>query len=316
VKKAKKWPYVALVVVALGVSAVLDRLKPATNNNPQQFSAVIIAILAVTIIVPYLAAWALGVMSWFSFNQLVKSGRSAQWPYADGFRFIANGVGLLVLDLIGSPLLSSARDIFLHHHIVAMYLTIATNLFHVLVPLLAFVFMYKGTKHLLSHSNNYGAGFSDKLLPVLMPTIIFVMFFSLLVFRSPMRQISFNPNQLPSYYLPDFLILLLVVVPLAVTWALSLRVILNTERFVHSLPHDLRPSVVRFFYGLSAVISSSIIVQALTALGTQQLQEIGLALALVVLYLFIGLQAVAYGFIYRSAQGLRKLTRRSAHETN
>lgn len=314
-KKVHKWPYVILVPGAFGVSTLLSRLAPKIDNNPQHLSTVVIAILTITIIVPYVLAWVFAVMSWFSFNQLVRSGSRSNWPYTKGFRFISFGIGLLVIDLIGSSLFSSARNIFLYQHQPAMYLTITANLFHVLVPLVAFVLMYKGTEEMLKRGH-YATSFQNKLLPVLVPTTIFVLFFSLLVFRSPMRQISYNANLLPTYFLPDFLILLLVVVPLAITWALGLRVILNTERFLHSLPHDLRLPIVRFFYGLSAVISSSIIVQALTALGNQRLQDIGLVLELIVLYLFVGLQAVAYGLIYRSAQGLRKQVRKPSDETD
>ncbi len=305
-KKIRKWPYVLLVVGALAASTFISVESPRTNSNPQQFSHAAIIILAVTIIIPYLAAWILSVMSWYSFNQLVRSGRQQHWAYAEGFHLIAVGIGLLVLDLIGSTLFSSARNLFINQHRPAMYMTIGGNLFHVLVPLLAFVSMYLGTKELLKHSD-YANKIKNHWLPVIIPTVIFTLLFSILALDSPTRQISFDPKQLPIYYLPDVLIVLLVILPLAVTWALGLRVVLNTERYVHSLSHENRTKVVKFFYGLLAVISSYIIVQAITALGNQRLQDLGTVFALVLLYLFIILQAAAYGFIYQAAQGLRHL---------
>ncbi len=304
-KKVRKWPYVVLVVGSLAVSTLLSIIAPKTNTaNQPHFSQLVTILLTITIIIPYLAAWIFGAMSWYSFSQLVYDGAKKNWAYTKAFRFIATGVGLLVADLIGFSLFGSVRNLLIHHYMAAMYLTIASNLFHVIVPLLAFVSMYRGTREMLRQSH-YAEGFGNKLSPVLLPTAIFVGFFAVMAYTNVVRQFPSTPDQLATYYLSDSWLLGLVIVPLALTWALSLRVMMDTERFVHSLPHNLRGNLDKFFYGLVAVISSSIIVQALTALGNQRLQDIGLTALLLVIYLFLLLQTAAYWLIYRGAQELR-----------
>src|SRR5882724_8010035 len=202
-KKVRKWPYVTLVVSSLAVSTLLSVLAPKMNtSNQPHFSQLVFIILSTTIIIPYLAAWILGVMSWYSFNQLVYAGTKKGWAYAKAFRFIATGVGLLIADLIGFSLLGSLRNLFIHHYVAAMYLTIGSNLFHVVVPLLAFVSMYRGTREMLKQGS-YAQGFSNKLLPVLLPTAIFVGFFAVMAYTNVARQFPAASDQLATYYLSD-----------------------------------------------------------------------------------------------------------------
>jgi hypothetical protein len=68
-----------------------------------------------------------------------------------------------------------------------------------------------------------------------------------------------------------------------------------------------RRALVNLFHGLMAVISSSIILQAITAFGSEQLQQVSLILIIAIIYLFIILQAVGYLFIRASAKQLRHL---------
>jgi hypothetical protein len=130
------------------------------------------------------------------------------------------------------------------------------------------------------------------------------------MFGNTSRQVAAEAGSFASYYISDPLIVLTIIIPLAVTWFVGLQAILQIERYVHSLSQaKWRRAIVNLFHGLLAVISSSIILQAITAFGSEQLQQVSLVLIVVIIYLFIVLQAAGYLFIRASAKQLRHLLR-------
>lgn len=305
--KIRRWPYVFLVIGSIFAWVILRSLAPERQNtNPNNLSTLTIVILTVTIIVPYFLTWILATVSWYRLKQLTLVGHHNKWPFTSGFQLITTGVGFLLADLIGTTLVSSIRNIFLYEYAQAMVLTIIYNLMHVALLLLAFTFIYRGSKDLLSKSQ-YAKELRSHWLPTIMPVIIFASFFSLLVFTGSMRQFTSKDGELAIYFLPDALIFLTVIVPLAIAWLLGLRSALNLEQFTHSLSDRKgRASVIRFYNGLLAVIGSSIILQALTALGSERLQNLGLVQTLILLYLWVIVQAYAYSLLSHSARSLRQ----------
>lgn len=302
-----RWPYVLLVVGSILIWAILRSLSAERpDTNPNNLSTLAIIVLSVTIIVPYFLTWILATLSWYRLKQLTLAGQRHKWPFTFGFQSITTGVGFLLADLIGTTLVSSIRNIFLYDYAQAMVLTIIYNLMHVVLLLLAFIYIYRGSKDLLGKSK-YAKQLRSRWLPTLLPVIIFASFFSLLVFTGSMRQFTSKEGELAIYFLPDVLIFLTVVVPLAIAWLLGLRSALNLEQFTHSLPDRKgRAAVIRFYNGLLAVIGSSIILQALTALGSERLESLGLTQTLILLYLWVIVQASAYSLLSHSAKSLYK----------
>lgn len=305
-KVRTKWFYYGLILFAWISYIVLIFAEPKSNSSVH-LSKFIIVSLSVTLYVPYLLTWLIAILGFYHFRQFYHSARHKQIANSFAFGLIMWGLGFLIIDLISSPYLSSFRNLWQSNHHAVVELTIVSNYAHIILTLAAFGCLFQGTR-ILAQSSRYATGLSSKPLPAILATLLFALLFSIAVFSNPTRQISTQSGQFATYYVSDFLIILTIAIPLAITWFLGLQAALNTEQYVHSLSHPMwRLAVVRFFHGLLAVLSSAIILQGITMLGSQQLQTINLALILAIVYLFIIIQAIGYLFIKASAKQLRRL---------
>ncbi len=317
-KNPHRLRYYGLVFAAWAVYILLTLAAPsAQNSQPQRFSSTAILFLRITLLAPYMLTWLVAVIGWFNFNQFAFDTQRKRAPNHAAFRLISRGLGLLIFDLIGIPMISVARSVWAENEQVAASLTIVSNYLHIVVPLIAFSFLYAGSRK-LALSGRYASGLRSNMLPSLLATSLFTTLLSLAVFGNTSRQMAPEAGRFATYYVSDPLIIITIILPLAITWLLGLQAALNTERYAHSLLQPLwRRAIIHFFHGLLAIVSSSIILQAITAFGSEQLQQVNLALILAVIYLFIIIQAVGYLFIKKSAKQLSHLIKAGIpHETH
>jgi hypothetical protein len=303
-----KWQYYGLVFAAWGIYTALTLAAPPADSSDQvHLSNTAIQILKVTLLVPYMLTWLVAVTGWYHFSQFASDTKRKNIPTHNGFQYLSRGLGMLIFDLILVPMLSASRAVWGGNENIAVLLTVMSNYLHIVIPLIAFGFLYIGSRK-LALGGHYATGIRSRLLPAFISTALFIGFFSIAVFNNTSRQVAAQTGQFATYYIPDFLIVLTVIIPLAITWMLGLQAALNTERYIHSLLlPEWRHAVVHFFNGLLAVISSAIILQGIAAFGSEQLQQVSLALILVVIYLFIILQAIGYLLIRLGAKQLHRL---------
>ncbi len=308
-KYSNKWPYVGLVVVAWVAYILLTISAPATPDNPQtsNLSTAALTILTLSILAPYLLTWLIAVIGWYNFSWFATDAVYKKIPGHQGIIYISRGLGILIFDLILVPMFSVIRRIWGDDEPTAAFITILSNYFHVVIPLVAFSFMYIGSLKLAA-SGHYASAIRIRILPALLATIVFIALFCLAVTGNTSRQVAHGAGQFASFYISDPLIILTIIIPLAITWFLGLQTALNTERYMHSFLQPVwRTAIIHLFHGLLAIVSSAIILQAITAFGNHQLQQISFVLLLVILFLFIFLQAAGYFLIRKGAKQLRSL---------
>ncbi len=308
-KIQRKRFYYGLVLLAWVAYILLGLAAPKNTNSSSHvhLSGAVTAILVATIIIPYLLTWLIGMQGWYHFNRFVHIASRKHLSSTQGFKFISRGLGFLVFDLIVIPFFSSARNIWIGNQHAVVGLTVASNYTHTVLTLAAFGFLFYGSI-VLARTSDYAKSVRSRIIPTVVPTIVFSVLFSLSVFNNPSRQTSSQPGVFATYYLSDTLILLTIIIPLAITWLLGLQAALNTERYVHSiLEPRWKRAIIRYFHGLLAVLSSSIILQGITMIGSDQLQKINLVLILTLLYLFIVVQIWGYILIKSSAIQLHRL---------
>ncbi|HSX27251.1 MAG TPA: hypothetical protein VLG25_00540 [Patescibacteria group bacterium] len=251
--------------------------------------------------------WLIAIIGWYYFNRFASDTEQKHTSNYQAFRMISRGLGLLIFDLIGIPMISSVRTYWAAHKAFAVDLTVFSNYFHIFIPLLAFGFLFAGS-HKLVRSSRYAIALRSKMFPTFAASLLFISLFTIAVFVNTSRQVAPGPGTYASYYVSDPMIVLTIIIPLGISWVLGLQAALNTEQYVHALAQPKwRKAINHFFHGLLAIVSSSIILQAITAFGSEQLQQVGLALILVVIYLFIIVQAIGYLFIRASAKQLHHL---------
>lgn len=318
-KPTHLWHYCGLVLGVWAVYIALSIAAPESRSTTQQvqLSETTIQILRVTLLLPYMLTWLIAVIGWYHFSRFTSDTENKQMVNHRAFRMISRGLGLLIFDLIGIPLINAARTVWSANEDIAVSLTIISNYFHIVVPLLAFALLFMGSRKLVQ-SSHYATQLRSKMFPSLVATSLFTFLFTIAVFSNTSRQVASEAGRFASYYISDPLIVFTIILPLAITWLLGLQTALNTEQYVHTLSQPKwRHAIIHFFHGLLAVVSSSIILQAITAFGSQQLQQVSLALLLVIIYLFIILQAAGYFFIRVSAKQLRYLIKTGTpHEIN
>jgi hypothetical protein len=312
------WRYYGLVFVAWAIYIFLTLIAQPTQQSQQlNLSEATVIILRISFLVPYMLTWLIAMLGWYYFRKFARDAKRKKIPSHIGFRYIARGIGLLVFDLILIPLIGSARNTFASNEAMAVATILLSNYLHILIPLVAFVFMYIGSRK-LAQTGRYAVGLRSRILPSILATLLFATLFTIAIFSNTSRQVGAGEGQFASYYVSDPMIVLTIIVPIAVTWFLGLETALNTERYVHSLRQPRwRSAIIHFFHGLLAVVCSLIILQALAAFGNQQLLQVNLALLLSVLYLFLIVQAVGYQYVKNGAKQLRSLIRAGVpHETN
>lgn len=308
-KETHLWRYYSLVVAAWVVYIVLTILAPASQNTQVQLSSTAKLVLTATLLIPYMLTWLFAVAGWYYFSRFASDTERKHTRNYAGFRLLSRGLGILIFDLISIPLISAARTVWAADGSAAAILTILSNYFHIIIPLVAFGCLFLGSRKLVQ-GGHYAVAIRSTMLPSLVATSLFTVLFTVAVFGNTSRQVATEAGRFASYYIPDHLIVLTIIIPLAITWFVGLQAILQIERYVHSLLQaKWRRAIVNLFHGLLAVISSSIILQAITAFGSEQLQQVSLLLIIVIIYLFIILQAVGYLFIRASAKQLRYLIR-------
>lgn len=301
--------YYGLVVAAWLVYILLTILAPASQNTQVQLSETARLVLTATLLIPYMLTWLIAVVGWFHFNRFASDTKRKHARNYAGFRLISQGLGILIFDLISIPLINAARKVWAADGDAAAILTTLSNYLHIIIPLAAFICLFLGSRKLIQ-SSHYALAVRSTMLPSLVATTLFTVLFTIAIFGNTSRQVAVEGGSFASYYISDPLIVLTIILPLAATWFIGLQSILQIERYVHSLSQvKWRHAIVHLFHGLLAVICSSIILQGITAFGSEQLQQVSLILIVVIIYLFIVLQAVGYLFIRASAKQLRHLLR-------
>ena len=301
-----RWPYYSFVLIAWVGYIVLSLLAPAPKNTQVHLNSVLIALLAVTLIIPYLLTWLIGVLGVYHFRRFIHAARRKHLPNTAAFETISYGIAFLVLDLIAIPFFSVARNVWINNSHDVTGITIASNYTHTALSLLAFGLLFRGSR-VLTRSSSYAAGIRSRALPAIIANLLFGVLFTLAVFNNPSRQVASQSGMFASYYLSDPVIFITIVIPVVAAWFLGLQAALNTERYAHALSNPgWKKATLRYFYGLLSIVSSAIILQGLTVIGNQQAQQFNLGLLIVTIYLFIILQATGYLFISSSAKQLRK----------
>lgn len=214
-----------------------------------------------------------------------------------------NGLVWIIFSVVITALLSSLRtaspDLF-------PVLTILINYLYVFPLLIGFWIMYQGLRSAIGMQEQKTRSFFGNDMPIkTLMVLIVASFYVFLIFTNPNRQDAINSFTPASYYLPDFLIIATLIIPVIVTWWLGFSVaFLLSEVITRSVNANFFKAQTKILYGIWAIIFTSIVLQALLSLGSGRLLSIGLGPLLGLVYLFVILQGAGYLFISLGARRL------------
>lgn len=302
----RDWIAYGIVLLAEAAYIVLTlKAPPASSPNSLGLTPLEMILVQFTIVVPYLIAWLAGTRGALGFQRCLETIPEEEG--GRGFGDCALGVALLVIGSLVTALLGAFRPFVAVGSAAAVGLTIANNYVYVLTNLLASLLLFRGASRLVRRSENRSYERDDLIMAVILAVVIAGLY-APLVFTNPARQASLTPGVAASYYLPDVVIALTIVVPFIAAWTLGFLTAMRIARYMpSSRDAEQKKAVRKFVNGLWVTLFSSILLQLLVSTGTDRLLSLGLGPILAVIYAFIILQIVGFALISIGSKSLCRL---------
>lgn len=298
----KRSHYILALLVWL-VYISLSLFAPMISGNQYNLTPTQLALLKLTIAIPLLLIWLTAVHGLVAFRRYVNLIKDSTdgWAYAGIYR----GLVVLVASIMITAIIGQLRPYFYQAGYIEA-LVIFNNYLQIALPLLAFYLMHQASGRLIAV-----VGAKKTLLQQLWLFGLFAALapiYTWLVFSNPNRTTPTTSGVVyASNYLSDPMILITVVMPYLVVWALGISTIQNIRQFsLHVKGRIYKSALKRLTNGLVAVILLSVILQLLAAVsGT--LAHYQLSSILILVYAILIIYAVAYVNIARGALSLTKI---------
>jgi hypothetical protein len=293
---------IVYIVVAVAYT-LLALLLPTDPKTLEQYklSEFRMDLLQLSLVVPVLAIWFAAFYGYDKFSHYART--IAKSKDGNAFRFIANGLGVLAFGLAINAILGSILNyLILESPRLTASLTIVRNYSSMLMYLIAFWLIRKGTQELLAITpRSKNANRRGSALTMLSSSL--AVLYTFLIFQNPNRQIPDGPAVRATYYLPDWLILLTIILPYLYIWMLGFQAVINIYIYMKSVKGVLYRQMLELLAkGLAGIILISIILQLLVNFGSL-FRSMALGPLLLIVYLLVA--GIAVGFIYVAAGAKR-----------
>jgi hypothetical protein len=291
----------------LGLASVvytaITLLEPITRTErTYTLSPWAVHSLELTIVLPLIAVWFIALWGSLRFRAYALSIQES----ADGraLKTLATGLVVLVSGLVLTSLLQSLNGrmaVWGHAKVWAIF----SEYTAIVVALVALGLIVRGAWQ-LARLVQFRRLPLVQVVAVLVLAVIGIAYVLLLV-HDPYRTATPNPALHSSYYLPDWLLLLSVVVPYLVVWYCGLLAVGCLRLYqAYSSGIIYRHALSRLSSGLLAVITASILIQILGAVSPS-LVHLGLKDLLLVVYLLVIVYAVGHVVVAIGARSLAKI---------
>jgi hypothetical protein len=260
--------------------------------------------IQLTTVVPLLLIWA---TAYYGFTALSRYSRSIRQD-KDGIQMakLAHGIGVLafggpIISIVSSVLNSIAQQ----NSTFLPKSTIINNYLSLLVALIAFLYISRGANGLAATVKSTPSHKSLQMLSLLIITLGSV--FCYLIFHNLPHPLKLGVAPKPTYYLPDWLILVSIVIPYVFVWYSGALGSLNIYGYYRKVRGTIyKSSLIYIASGISFIIFSYIVLQYLTTLSSK-LAGLKLNSLLLIVYPLILVIAIGYILIALGAKKLRKI---------
>jgi hypothetical protein len=224
---------------------------------------------------------------------------------AAGFKRIATGVFLLTLWLPLSTLVSNLAAVYYGEHpqSTATLIRLITYA-NILLLFPAFYQLYIGAKKLLATTKSKRVGLTSRQT---MAYIVFSALYVCLTFADNARQVAIGDAPTATYYLPDWLTLLTVVIPRLIMWYLGFMAVASMILYRRDVKGTIYKEALRFVaMGIAGIICVAIVLRVVQSLSSA-INALSLALLLVLVYGLLAIIAIAYAVLAKGAERLQKI---------
>ncbi len=300
--------YINGYTITLGIAWIiyvtLSLSSPESIKNAERYDISMFALilLSLSVFVPLFLIWFCAVAGWSRFHDFV--GNIKIQTRREAYNLITIGLSILALQLILVPIASSAYR-FIGGSVDAAEYVIASNYESTFVKLIGFAFIFWGSIRLL-RMQKQKIPLATKILNVGVPVGLFGAFYSLLVFSNPARQTSVDSLAIATYHMPDELVVGTIMIPVVMTWALGLMIIVNMEHYSRYSMSTSRRGIINFFNGMLMIVAATVLTQIFESLGASRTGELGLGPTLIIVYVLLGIIGLGFALIARGALQMRQ----------
>ncbi len=292
---------ICILLAAIFISEQL--LLPVSAADTGYFGTSMSAYRLISIMVnlPLVMVWFVAFWGYSRLKAFVEQLGDA--PEANGYQKLSTGLTWLAWSL---PLLAIINRFLAGldtHNLNSRHtMTIISNYFNLLMPLVAFIIIFVATKSLVkSHKLLKGEARSSLLMSVF---LLFGAIYCYLVLKTADLSSFSSSNNI--YGIPVWLMIITLIIPYLYGWFLGLLAVYDLSLLSRSVPGMLYKQALWYLTsGLSAVILSFIAIQYLAALWPLKAHiVVDYRLIIIILFRIIG----GLGFIFL-AVGANKLKR-------
>jgi hypothetical protein len=302
-----KWSkYIVLLGIFIGLYVIATLHLPISQETLNKYEVTLpqARLLYFSIVIPYFIIW---TMAFYGFIRL----KEYTHPIRDtadgrGLNRIANGLMILAISLPIIRLVSVADDyVFARFPAWGPAAIIFKNYLTIVLTLAAFIFIARGGKELT------GAIHKKTSMPYKMAaTIGFLLLagvYAYFALSNPMRRVSADPILRAAYHLPDWLIILTIILPYLYVWYIGLQAALDIHFYKNKVKGFIyKPFLGSLAVGISWVIASSILLQFFNALR-DTLAQLSLRPLLILVYVLLLFTSIGYILIARAAHNLKRI---------
>jgi hypothetical protein len=297
------WTFVGLAIV---YAALVLWLPPdARALNKYNLSSHGAKVLSLSVVIPYVVIWFVALYGSLNFKRYADKIENNQDGKACST--LANGLLVLAFSMPISAVVNNINLYFSRKH--ASYLpagTIINNYVNLVAVLMAFYIIYLGAKQLGFVLKKYSTEVPvAELLPLLF--ILASVAYSYLTLTNPARQHAAGSARQAAYYLPDWLLLVSIVVPYIFVLFFGLSAVWYMRLYSARVPGILYKRALRYVFSGIFVTVSSILTLRILASMTAWFETRTLKIILTVLYLLLIFIGVGYWLIAKGAKKLAKI---------
>ncbi len=259
-------------------------------------------LLRATVLVPSLLIWLAAVFAIVRFRNyraLVTGSKESE-----GFKNITRGLIMLLLVLIVPAFVSLVASYKPDVVLMQKTTVIIRSYLSVIFYFGAFWFFLQGARSLNGTLEKPDRPTQRSYLAVILTMAILISLYTWAIFHNDFRTVSDNPLIRPTYYLPDWLIVLTILIPYLITWSLGVLAMMELRTFAISVPGVVyRRAFIQFGRGIGVVIGLSILLQLISQ-SASVFSSASLKLLLLLVYVILLVMAVGYLLLARGARHL------------
>ncbi len=262
-----------------------------------------VRVLALTVAIPYIIIWLVALVGYLrlkAYTGLIKKDKDGA-----AFQKISQGIFWLTLWLPLSTIIANFFSQFYgsHHGVTANLIRLNNYLFLILL-FVGFLLVNRGTNKLLVLVKKPAWLAKQSVVIVY---IIFAALYILLTLHDSARALPTKTVAVASYYEPDWLIVVSLVIPRLIYWFLGVQAVQNIYTYRQKVRGKLYKQALNYLtIGLAGVLVMTISLRCLQSLAAP-LAQLSLGLLLGLVYALLILIAISYVFIAKGAKQLQQL---------